>query len=76
MHGAGPCPAPVFFLGFLPFTQNILSNPYPKTLDLSKCFVADARMKKNRFTPSQSTLKCGSENRPYIRGLRSKNQYS
>ena len=37
-----------------------------KNLDLSKWFVADASMKNQKldFTPSQSTLKYGSENRP------------
>ena len=32
----------------------------------------DNKNKKNSATPSQSTLKYGSENRPYMRGLRKK----
>ena len=44
-----------------------------KILDLAKLFVADAPMKKTRnlvLPPSQSTLNYGSENRPWVRGLR------
>ena len=45
-----------------------------KILDLAKLFVADALMKKKikkfSFTPSQSTLKYGSENRLWVRGLK------
>ena len=39
-------------------------------LDLTKLFVADALLKKNdSFTPFQSTLKYGSKNRPWPKGL-------
>ena len=46
-----------------------------KLLDLSQLFVADCpyeklKIKKIRFTPSQSTLKDGSENRPSMKGLK------
>ena len=47
-------------------------NPYLKILDLANLFVADSPMKKiNKFsfTPSQSTLKNRSKNRPCLRGL-------
>ena len=45
-----------------------------KILDLANLFVADAPMKKKSknlvLPPSQSTLKYGSENRPWVRGLK------
>ena len=51
MRGAAVRPSPpppsVFFL---PFTQN--TQPIPEIIDL---FAANANLKKNRFTPSQST---------------------
>ena len=47
---------PVFFGCLLKIS---LDSLYLKILDLSKLFVASAPM-----TPSQSTLKYGSENRP------------
>ena len=43
-----------------------------KMLDLANLMVADAPIKKNQhfsFTPSQSTLKYLSKNRPWVRGL-------
>ena len=32
--------------GFLPFTKKSSGNPYPKILDFSQIFIADAPMKK------------------------------
>ena len=49
-----------------------MRHPYLKILDLANLFVADAPMKKSRnlfLPPSQSTLKYGSENQPWMRGL-------
>ena len=59
----------LFFCSLLKIS---LRNPYLKILDLAKLFVADAPMKKNPkflFTPSQSNLKYGAENWPWVRGL-------
>jgi len=33
---------------FLPFTQNILGQPIPEILDLTKLFIADVPMKKKK----------------------------
>ena len=59
-------------LRFLPFTQNILRQ-YLKILDLAKLSVADAPLKKKEsklsVDPSQSTLKYGPENNPWMKGL-------
>ena len=66
--GGGGAVGPPPCLGFCPLLKISFRNPYLKILDLSKLFVADAPMKKNIqnfcFTPSQSNLKYGSENRP------------
>ena len=43
--GGGALYAPPLI--FLPFTQNIFSNPYLKILDPTKLFIADAPIKKN-----------------------------
>ena len=60
-------------LFFCPLLKIALGNPYLKILELTKNFVADAPMKtkfkKFSFTPSQSTLKYGSKNRPWPKGL-------
>ena len=48
-------------------SQIIFMQPIPKIL-----IAVDALLKKQkqiRFTPSQSTLKYGSENRPHVRWL-------
>ena len=51
----------------------ILDNPNLKILNLAKLFVADAPMKKKickfSFTPFVPTLKYGSENSQWVRGL-------
>ena len=48
-------------------------SKYLKILDLANLFVADDPMKKKSrnlvLPPSQSTLKYGSENCPWVRGL-------
>ena len=66
-HGALYAPPPA--LVFCPILKISLLNPYLKIFDLTKLFVADARMKKKckefSFTPSQSTLNLG----PWDRGL-------
>ena len=66
-HGGGGLYAPPSLI-FCPLLKISLGNPYLKILDLTKLFIADASMKKKikkfSFTPSQSTLKYGSENRP------------
>ena len=48
-----------------------LGNPYLKIFDLKKIFIVVANMKKkkNSFTPSQGTLKYGSKNHPWPKGL-------
>ena len=72
--GGGRCtPLPPLLL--CPLLKISLGNPYLKILDLTKLFVADAPMKKKKekkfsFTPSQSTLKYGSKNRPGPKGLK------
>ena len=68
MFTHGPPP-----LCFCPLLKISLGNSYLKILDLTKLFVADALMKlikRLSVTPSQSTLKYGSENNPWLRGLR------
>ena len=48
-------------------------NPYLKIFDIANLFVADApTKKKNSITPSQSTLKNRSKNRPCLEGLKIK----
>ena len=68
----GRCTPPS--LPFCLLLKIIMRHPYLKILDLVNLFVADAPMKKksrNLVLPhSQSTLKYGSENRPWVRGLR------
>ena len=51
---------------FCPLLKISVGNTYLKILDLLKLFVADSHMnnEKKSFTPSQSTMKYGSENRP------------
>ena len=60
------------FDNFLPLNQ--LVGGGGAVLPPHLLFFADAPMKKKfanfSFTPSQSTLKYGSENRPWVRGLR------
>ena len=55
--------------------KNIMRHSYLKILDLANLFVADAPMKKKSrnlvLPPSQSTLKYWSENRPWVRELKS-----
>ena len=55
-------------LYFCPLLKISKCNPYLKILDPTKHFIADTPMKINiqkiLFTPSQSTLKYGSENCP------------
>jgi len=50
-----------------------MRHPYLKILDLAHLFVADASMKKKSrnvvLSPSQSTLKYGSEKRSWPKGL-------
>ena len=64
----GPPPS-IYFCLLLKF---IIRHSYLKILDLANPFVADAPMKKKSrnlvLPPSQSTLKYGSENRPWPRG--------
>ena len=52
----------------------IIRHPYLKILDLANLFVTDAPMKKKSrnlvLPPSRSTLKYGSKNRPWVRGLK------
>ena len=58
---------------FCPLLKISLVNPYLKILYLTKLFVADAPMKKIKefsFTFSQSTLKYGSKNLPWPKGLK------
>ena len=59
--------------GGLPFTQNIIRQPIPEKFDLANVLLWmplwKNMKKKNSFTPSQSTWKYGSENRPWGRGL-------
>ena len=59
-HGGGPLYAPSS-LAFCRLLKIFFRHPYLKILDLADLFV---------LTPSQSTLKYGSENRPWVRGLR------
>ena len=54
-HGGGPAPLSS-------------GNLFMKILDLTKLLVACAPI-EFFFTPSQSTLKYGSENYPWVRGL-------
>ena len=64
-----PPPPPLFFL---PLLKISLGNPYLKILDLKKLLLRMPLWKKNEkfsFTPSQSTLKYGSKNRPWPKGL-------
>ena len=60
-------------LAFCHLLKIILRHPYLKILDLANLFVSDAPMKKKikkfSFTPLSGTLKYGSENRPWVRGL-------
>ena len=62
-------PPPCF--GFFPLLKISLRNLY-----LAKLFVADAHCTNEKkiqhfcFTPSQSNFKYGSENRPWVRGLK------
>ena len=66
MHG-GALYVPPLLCFFCPLFKFSLGIQYMKIL--SKFFVADAHI-KNSYTPSQSTLKYGSENRPCMRGLK------
>ena len=72
--GGGPVGTSPPPLVSCPLLKIYLGNPYLKILDLAKLFVADAPMKKKSrnlvLPPSQSTLKCGSQNRPWVRVLK------
>ena len=54
---------------FLPFTPNIFRQPIPE----NSCKPFCCRIKKNSFTPSQSTLQNRSKNRQCSEGLRKSN---
>ena len=53
----------------LPFIQNYHEAPIPENSWTCKTFCCGNKNKKFSFTLSQSTLKYGSENRPWVRGL-------
>ena len=66
-----------FTLVFLPITQNIFRQTIPENSGPDKTFCCECpyekkKKKKFRFTPSQSTLKYGSKNRPWPKGLKNK----
>ena len=55
--------------------EKLIYQKYLKILDLTTLFIADAPIKKTNkisFTSSQSTLKYGSKNRPWPKGLKQK----
>ena len=63
-----PHPLPWYFA----LQSKYLKVPLPESVYLLKLFVKDAPKKKNQknsFTPSQFTLKYGSENRLWVRRL-------
>ena len=73
--GGGRCTAYAHpSLSFCLLLKIIMRHPYLKILDLANLFVADAPMKikikKFSFTPSRSTFKYWSVNRPWVRGLK------
>ena len=71
-HGGGGSVGP-FLPCLLPFTQYILRQPIPENFWHCKPFCCgcpyEKKNKKFSFTPSKSTLKTRSRNRPCLRGL-------
>ena len=73
-HGGGGAVRPSLPF-FLPFTQNYYEAPIPENSCPGKpfccgCPYEEKKIKKIILPPSQSTLKYGSENRPWVRGSR------
>ena len=55
--------------------EKLIYQKYLKILDLTTLFIADAPIKKTNkisFTSSESTLKYGSKNRPWPKGVKQK----